>query len=114
MTDPAERRRDPPPPARLTVESLAFGGEGVARLDGKVRFVPGALPGEEVEAIPLARKRRYDRMKLLRVLKASEDRRLPLSSEGTAGLAGNRCRKPEGALCRRGSTPLPSATTLWA
>jgi 23S rRNA (uracil1939-C5)-methyltransferase len=35
---------------RLKVESLAGGGRGVARAGGRVWFVAGALPGEEVEA----------------------------------------------------------------
>lgn len=37
---------------RLEVESLAGGGRGVARAEGKVWFVAGALPGEVVEAEP--------------------------------------------------------------
>jgi 23S rRNA (uracil1939-C5)-methyltransferase len=35
---------------RLEVEALAGGGRGVARADGRVMFVAGALPGELVEA----------------------------------------------------------------
>lgn len=35
---------------RLKVESFAGGGRGVARSGGRVWFVTGALPGEEVEA----------------------------------------------------------------
>jgi 23S rRNA (uracil1939-C5)-methyltransferase len=34
----------------LTVDSLAFGGAGVARLDGYVVFVAGAIPGDRVVA----------------------------------------------------------------
>jgi tRNA/tmRNA/rRNA uracil-C5-methylase (TrmA/RlmC/RlmD family) len=37
---------------RLDIESLAGGGRGVARAEGKVWFVAGALPGEVVEAEP--------------------------------------------------------------
>ncbi len=33
----------------LTVDSLAFGGAGVARSDGYVVFVSGAVPGDRVE-----------------------------------------------------------------
>ena len=32
----------------LKIDSLAYGGEGVARSEGKVYFVNGALPGEKV------------------------------------------------------------------
>ena len=34
----------------LTVESLAYGGNGVARLDGFVVFVRRGLPGDTVKA----------------------------------------------------------------
>lgn len=77
---PAARRpaEVSPVPVELRIESLAFGGEGVARHDGKVRFVPGALAGETVLAEPARRRRQYDRMRLLRVLIPSPERRAPL------------------------------------
>ena len=34
----------------LRVDSLAYGGNGVARLDGFVVFVRGGLPGDRVRA----------------------------------------------------------------
>ena len=35
----------------VPVSRIAFGGDGVGRLpDGKVCFIPGALPGETVRA----------------------------------------------------------------
>lgn len=49
-------------------------------MDGKVCFIPGALPGEEVEVVPLARKRRFDRAVLRRVLRPSPERQDPLCS----------------------------------
>lgn len=64
----------------LEIESLAFGGEGVARHEGKVRFVPGALPGETVRAVPLRTRRQYDRMRLLEIVSPSPDRVAPLCS----------------------------------
>lgn len=64
----------------LRIESLAFGGEGVARHEGKVRFVPGALPGETVRALPLRTRRQYDRMRLLEIVSPSPDRVAPLCS----------------------------------
>ena len=69
---------DPPPVLELTIEGLAFGGEGIARHEGKVHFVRGALPGEVVEAVPLSRRRRFDRMQLVRVVRSSPLRRAPL------------------------------------
>jgi len=35
---------------RVTITDLNAQGQGVARIDGQVVFLPGALPGEEVEA----------------------------------------------------------------
>jgi len=32
----------------LTIDDLAFGGEGVGRADGYVVFVPGGLPGDRL------------------------------------------------------------------
>src|SRR5712675_2242183 len=34
----------------LTIEKLVYGGDGLARLDGKVIFIPYVLPGETVQA----------------------------------------------------------------
>ena len=34
----------------VEVESLAYGGRGIARRDGLVVFVEGALPGDRVRA----------------------------------------------------------------
>jgi len=31
-----------------TIESIAHGGQGVTRIDGKVHFIPDALPGSTV------------------------------------------------------------------
>jgi 23S rRNA (uracil1939-C5)-methyltransferase len=45
----------------LHIDSLAFGGEGVARLSdgGYVVFVAGAIPGDRVRAVVYKRKRSY-------------------------------------------------------
>lgn len=41
----------------LTIDSLAFGGSGVGRRDGKVIFVPGAFPGD-VALVKLVKNRK--------------------------------------------------------
>ncbi len=59
---------------RLTISDIAFGGEGVSRLDDFVVFVPFVAPGEEVEAELTEVKKRFARARLLQVTKASADR----------------------------------------
>ncbi len=60
----------------LEIESLAFGGEGVARLGehGYVVFVAGAVPGDRVRAVVHKRKRSYAHARTLTVLRASPER----------------------------------------
>jgi len=43
----------------LDVESLAYGGKGIARRNGYVVFVAGALPGDRVNAEITKAKRGY-------------------------------------------------------
>lgn len=61
----------------LTVSDVAFGGEGVARLEDFVVFVPFVLPGEVVEAEVAEVKKRFARARLLRIIQASKDRVTP-------------------------------------
>ena len=58
----------------LEVESLAYGGRGVARRNGYVVFVAGALPGDRVRARITKSKRRYAEASAVELLRASEDR----------------------------------------
>lgn len=55
----------------LKIEKIAYGGEGIAFLDGKVWFVQGALPGETVEAEMLQDKKKFIRARLLKITEAS-------------------------------------------
>jgi len=56
------------------VESLAFGGRGVARLEGQVAFVAGALPGDRVRAEITKAKRRFVEARAVELLRPSEER----------------------------------------
>src|SRR4051794_24864471 len=58
----------------LTVDSLAHGGNGVARLDGYVVFVQGALPGDRVRAVVTKSKRDYGEARAVEVIEPSPDR----------------------------------------
>ena len=59
----------------VPVSRIAFGGDGVGRLpDGKVCFIPGALPGETVRAEITHEAKSFSRAGLLDVTAASPDR----------------------------------------
>ena len=61
----------------LRVESVAFGGDGVGRVDGRACFVPGALPGERIAARVVQEKKSYLKAALLEVLEPSPRRVAP-------------------------------------
>jgi 23S rRNA (uracil1939-C5)-methyltransferase len=69
----------PPPVQRdqeleLHIESLAFGGNGVARLDGFVVFVRAGLPGDTVRARVTKVQRRYAEAVATAVIEPGPDR----------------------------------------
>ena len=62
---------------RISLTDLAFGGEAIGRLEGRVVFVPYGLPGEEV-AVELTEDRRdFARGRIVGILKASPERVQP-------------------------------------
>ncbi|HEU4979225.1 MAG TPA: 23S rRNA (uracil(1939)-C(5))-methyltransferase RlmD [Solirubrobacteraceae bacterium] len=58
----------------LRIDALAYGGAGVARADGYVVFVRGAVPGDRVRAVLTKRKRGYGEARVLELLEGSPDR----------------------------------------
>jgi 23S rRNA (uracil1939-C5)-methyltransferase len=64
-------------PVTAEVERLSHEGRGVARVDGKIVFIDGALPGEEVRFRYDRRYGQYDEATVLEVLRASPDRITP-------------------------------------
>src|SRR6476661_2352883 len=58
----------------LQIDSLAHGGAGVARLDGYVVFVQGAVPGDRVRAVVGKSKRGYAEARTVEVLEPSPER----------------------------------------
>ena len=65
------------PEVVLEVDSLDLEGRGVARNEGKVVFIAGALPGERVRAEIVGRKPKYDRARLIDILQESPLRARP-------------------------------------
>ena len=59
--------------ATVTIERIAAGGDGIARHDGMVVFVPRALPGDVV-SVALVRQRTFARCRMLVLVTASPDR----------------------------------------
>jgi 23S rRNA (uracil1939-C5)-methyltransferase len=64
----------------LTVDSLAFGGAGVARLDGYVVFVAEAFPGDRVRAVVGKSKRGYAEARVIELLEPGPER-IPAQAE---------------------------------
>ena len=61
----------------LSIDGLGHDGRGVGRVEGKVVFVSGALPGERVRARQTGRNRHFDEAEAFEVLEASPQRVQP-------------------------------------
>lgn len=61
----------------LTIESLAYGGSGIGRLDGKAVFVPMTAPGDVITFHTVKEKKGYIEGELVEVKEASPIRREP-------------------------------------
>jgi tRNA/tmRNA/rRNA uracil-C5-methylase (TrmA/RlmC/RlmD family) len=61
----------------VTIDDIAFGGEGVARVKDFVIFVPFVVVGEEVQVEITEVKKKFARAQLLRVLKPASERVAP-------------------------------------
>jgi 23S rRNA (uracil1939-C5)-methyltransferase len=62
---------------RIEIDRLAFGGEGVARHQGFVVFVPLTAVGDVVDAKIVEIKKNFARASIVQVVKQSADRRVP-------------------------------------
>jgi 23S rRNA (uracil1939-C5)-methyltransferase len=61
----------------VTIDSLAFGGNGVCRIDGKVCFVPFSCPGDKLRLTVTSEKRSYLTARITEILTPSEQRVTP-------------------------------------
>lgn len=83
-SSPAAAAR-PPRPRRgdeleVTIDALAYGGAGVARADGYVLFVQGAVPGDRARVIVGKAKRAYGEARVLELLEPGPDRIAPIAA----------------------------------
>jgi 23S rRNA (uracil1939-C5)-methyltransferase len=63
----------------LTIDSLAHGGNGVARLEGYVVFVAGGLPGDRVRAVVGKSKKAYAEARAIEIVQPAPDRVPPFA-----------------------------------
>jgi len=61
-------------PVEVVIEDLSHDGRGIARINGKVMFVNGALPGEKVMAKHTGGNKNFEEGLAIEVLEASDDR----------------------------------------
>ncbi|WP_035055544.1 23S rRNA (uracil(1939)-C(5))-methyltransferase RlmD [Desulfuromonas sp. TF] len=61
----------------LNIDSLAFGGSGVGRHDGKVVFVPFTAPGDLIRCRIVREKKRFAEGEILELIEPSSARREP-------------------------------------
>lgn len=61
----------------MKIVDLGMSGEGIARLGGKVYFVRGALPGEEVMVETVEERPKFCKARALEILKNNPDRQIP-------------------------------------
>lgn len=61
----------------LTIDALSHGPAGVGRADGKVIFVPGTVPGDEVEVVLDEEKKRHATGHVVQIRQPSAQRRIP-------------------------------------
>jgi len=69
----------------VLVEKPASGGRMIARHDGEVLLVAGAIPGERVAALVTRAEKRVAFADTVRVIEGSSDRRQPLGDSGCGG-----------------------------
>src|SRR3989338_11284790 len=61
----------------LLIEKVAHGGSGLAHIDGFSVFVPGTIPGQQVEAVITKQTPRFAEAKLIKVLRKAKDEIMP-------------------------------------
>lgn len=61
----------------ISIDSLAFGGNGVGRIDGKVCFVPYSCPGDQLHVEIISDKKSYQSGLIREIVKPSPDRVKP-------------------------------------
>ncbi len=61
----------------ITIDKLSYGGAGVGRVDGKVVFVDGGVPGDKLKIKIVEEKERYSRAEIEDFIEKSKERTEP-------------------------------------
>jgi 23S rRNA (uracil1939-C5)-methyltransferase len=61
----------------VVIDALAFGGKGIARVDGLTVFVDHGIPGDHVTATVYKRKKSYAEARITKITNPSTDRIQP-------------------------------------
>jgi len=77
MKNPRRRNRLPVDPVELRIQRLSHDGRGIASIDGKIAFVDGALTGETVSALFVAKHKQFDELRAQEILSSSPERVVP-------------------------------------
>lgn len=62
----------------LSIESTAFKGKGIAKIDGLAVFVPGTAPGDKIKAMITRKKKSFREAKMLELIQPSPIRVKPV------------------------------------
>jgi len=62
----------------LSIESTAFKGKGIAKIDGLAVFVPGTAPGDKIKAMITRKKKSFREAKMLELIEPSPIRVKPV------------------------------------
>jgi 23S rRNA (uracil1939-C5)-methyltransferase len=80
------KKRKNQAPVEAEISGVAFGGKGIARLDGMAVFVPRTIPGDRALIQVTRRKKNYAEARLVEILEPSADRvTAPCRYSGTCG-----------------------------
>jgi 23S rRNA (uracil1939-C5)-methyltransferase len=61
----------------VTIEKVTHGGAGLAHIDGMPVFIPGVVPGQEVEIVITKKKDRFAEGKVIKILRKAKDEIMP-------------------------------------
>ncbi|MFH1454264.1 MAG: 23S rRNA (uracil(1939)-C(5))-methyltransferase RlmD [Armatimonadota bacterium] len=61
----------------VTVDKISYGGEGIARTNNMVVFIPGAVPGDKLEIKLTEHKKNYARAEIVKIVEPSSRRIKP-------------------------------------